>query len=86
MALSTSEGSETWVPMGIVVIGGATVSTFVTLLIVPVFYAITSRHGERDKEEKVRKTFVFFDKPLPKEDAIEIDKQFPGAEGEGASN
>ena len=59
MALSTSEGSEMWVPMGIVVIGGATVSTLVTLIIVPVLYAAMSRHGERDKEEKERKEYIF---------------------------
>lgn len=61
MALSTSEGSEMWIPMGIVVIGGLMVSTFVTLLIVPVMYAMMSRHGERDKEEEIRKQFIFFD-------------------------
>ena len=59
MALSQSEGSEMWHPMGIVVIGGLLVSTIVTLLVVPVLYAITSRHGERDKEEKNRKNFIF---------------------------
>ena len=59
MALSTSEGSEMWVPMGIVVIGGATVSTLVTLIIVPVLYAAMSRHGERDKAEKERKEYIF---------------------------
>ena len=67
MALSTSEGSEMWVPMGTVIIGGLTVSTVVTLIIVPVLYAIFSRHGERDKEEKVRKTFIFFDLPDEKQ-------------------
>ena len=59
MALSQSEGSEMWHPMGIVVIGGLLVSTIVTLLVVPVLYAITSRHGERDKEEKKKKNFIF---------------------------
>ena len=59
MALSQSEGSEMWQPMGIVVIGGLLVSTIVTLLVVPVLYAITSRHGERDKETKNRKNFIF---------------------------
>ncbi len=65
MALSTSEGSEMWIPMGIVVIGGLLASTIVTLVIVPVLYAIFSRSGERDKERKLRKQFVFLDKPLP---------------------
>jgi len=61
MALSTSEGSEMWIPMGIVVIGGLLVSTIVTLIVVPVLYAVMSKHGERDKAEKVRKQFVFMD-------------------------
>ena len=59
MALSTGTGSETWRPMGIVVIGGLLVSTFVTLIVVPLLYGIMSKHGERDKEEKTRKEFVF---------------------------
>jgi HAE1 family hydrophobic/amphiphilic exporter-1 len=59
MALSTGEGSEMWRPLGIVVIGGLLVSTFVTLIIVPVVYGILSRHGERDKEEKQRKSYIF---------------------------
>lgn len=59
MALANSEGSEMWQPMGIVVIGGLLVSTLVTLFIVPVMYAILSRHGERNKEEQNRKNFIF---------------------------
>ena len=59
MALSNGEGSEMWRPLGIVVIGGLLVSTLVTLIVVPVLYASISRHGERDKEEKNRKTFIF---------------------------
>ena len=59
MALSVGAGSETWRPMGVVIIGGLTVSTVVTLIIVPVLYGIFSRHGERDKAEKVRKEYVF---------------------------
>ena len=38
MATSTSEGSEMWTTLGIIVIGGLTVSTFVTLIVVPVLY------------------------------------------------
>ena len=61
MALSTSDGSEMWVPMGIVVIGGLLFSTLVTLIVVPVLYAIMSKHGERDKEKDVRSQFIFMD-------------------------
>ena len=59
MATSNSEGSEMWTTMGIVVIGGLTVATFVTLIIVPVFYGIFNRKGELEKREKERKKFVF---------------------------
>ncbi|MDD5042549.1 MAG: efflux RND transporter permease subunit [Candidatus Omnitrophica bacterium] len=40
LALSTGEGSETWQPLGITMIGGLSVSTFVTLLFVPTLYAV----------------------------------------------
>ena len=59
MALSRGEGSEMWRPLGIVVIGGLLVSTFITLIIVPVVYGLISRSGERNKEEKQRKEFIF---------------------------
>ena len=59
MALSRGEGSEMWRPLGIVVIGGLLVSTFITLIIVPVVYGLISRSGELNKEEKQRKEFIF---------------------------
>ena len=59
MAISQGEGSEMWQPLGIVVIGGLLISTLVTLIIVPIFYALLSRHGERDKEAMNRKQFIF---------------------------
>ena len=68
MALSRGEGSEMWVPMGIVVIGGLMVSTIVTLIVVPVLYAITSKKGERDKTKEIQSKFVFMDTQLPAED------------------
>jgi len=40
LALSTSEGSETWVPLGVTVIGGLFASTVITLVFVPTLYAI----------------------------------------------
>ena len=73
MALSQSEGSEMWQPLGIVVIGGLLVSTIVTLVIVPILYAITSRHGDRNKEAENRKNFIFMqiDENDVPEDSVE---------------
>lgn len=59
MAISSSEGSEMWRPMGVVVIGGLTVATFVTLIIVPVLYGIVNKHGDAEKLAKRRKDFIF---------------------------
>ncbi len=59
MATSTSEGSEIWTTMGTIVIGGLAVSTFVTLIIVPVLYGAFYRKGDQEKLEKERKKFVF---------------------------
>ena len=59
MALSTSEGSEIWVTMGVVVIGGLLVSTIITLIVVPVLYAVFVRNDEKKRLEKIRKNFVF---------------------------
>ena len=84
MAMSTSEGSELWQGMGIVVIGGLTVSTFVTLIVVPVLYAIFSRKGERDDQAKLRKTFVFMD--INNADYEYLDKEEENAETTGNTN
>jgi len=59
MAIGIGEGSEIWAPMGVTIIGGMVFSTMVTLVLVPVLYAFSSRHGERDKTNTVRKQFVF---------------------------
>ncbi|MBQ0154953.1 MAG: efflux RND transporter permease subunit [Bacteroidales bacterium] len=68
MTLSKAEGSEMWVSMGIVVIGGICVSTLVTLIVVPVLYGIMSRHGERDLQKEVRNQFIFMDIDVNKDE------------------
>ena len=73
MALSKADGSEMWVPMGIVVIGGLLVSTIVTLVVVPVLYGIMSKHGELDKEAEVRSSYIFMD--INTEDEKQVGKQ-----------
>jgi len=62
LALSTGEGSELWRPLGVSVVGGLTVSTFITLVIVPVAYAIFARKSVHDKKIFLRKKFNFLDK------------------------
>ncbi len=52
MAIGGGEGSETWQPMGIAVIGGLTFSTILTLFIVPVLYAILESRAEKRRAEK----------------------------------
>lgn len=43
MAFSTGEGSEIRAPLAITVIGGLTVSTILTVVIIPILYSITER-------------------------------------------
>ncbi|MBW6501906.1 MAG: efflux RND transporter permease subunit, partial [Bacteroidales bacterium] len=59
LSISTGSGSELWRPMGIAVIGGLIFSTFVTLVLVPVVYAIFAKHGERNKSVAVYSDFDF---------------------------
>jgi HAE1 family hydrophobic/amphiphilic exporter-1 len=55
LALSTSEGSEMWKPMAITVIGGLTISTIFTLVIVPTVYASFAGRGVKKFRKKWRK-------------------------------
>jgi HAE1 family hydrophobic/amphiphilic exporter-1 len=47
-ALSFGAGSETTVPMAVSIIGGVTVSTFLTLFVVPCVYELFSRIQKRE--------------------------------------
>ncbi|MEO0237377.1 MAG: efflux RND transporter permease subunit [candidate division WOR-3 bacterium] len=51
LALSTKEGAEMWRSLGIVVIGGLSFSTIVTLILVPVIYSIVETKIKREKCE-----------------------------------
>lgn len=68
MATSKAEGSEIWTTMGIVVIGGLLISTLVTLIVVPVLYGAFNRRGDHEKQEKIRKKFVFMNIQLENND------------------
>ena len=62
LALSRGEGSEIWSPMGIAVIGGLIFSTILTLIVVPVMYAVFMRAGGREKRKiKHQKQFSYLD-------------------------
>ena len=51
LAISRGEGSEIWRPMGITVIFGLTISTLVTLILVPVVYSIFETHFKKAEWE-----------------------------------
>ncbi len=51
MAISTAEGSASWRPLGLVVVGGLSVSTIVTMIIIPVLYYMVERHRKQAREE-----------------------------------
>jgi len=51
LALGMGEGSEVRAPMAVAVIGGLTVSTLLTLVIIPVIYTYTDAFAERVKNK-----------------------------------
>ncbi|HRZ13919.1 MAG TPA: efflux RND transporter permease subunit [Candidatus Omnitrophota bacterium] len=53
LAVSQGEGSETWQPIGISMVGGLIVSTFITMLFVPTLYSVF--HRKAAGAVKVRK-------------------------------
>ena len=58
MALGTGEGSETWRSMGMTVAWGLSVSTLITLIIVPTVYAVFAGNGIKRKRRKFRKSLM----------------------------
>ena len=52
MAIGIGEGSEMWQPMGVTVAFGLTISTLVTLLLIPCIYALVSRRQIRRRRKK----------------------------------
>jgi HAE1 family hydrophobic/amphiphilic exporter-1 len=55
MAIGTGEGAEMWRSLGMVVAWGLTVSTLVTLVIIPTIYASLASMQERRKAKKLAK-------------------------------
>ncbi len=54
MSIGIGEGTELQAPLAVVVIGGLVVSTFLTLIVIPVFYVGFNRLGEKIKEKFAR--------------------------------
>jgi hydrophobic/amphiphilic exporter-1 (mainly G- bacteria), HAE1 family len=55
LAISHGQGSEMWKPMAVTVIGGLTVSTLLTLVVVPVVYTLFAASGVKRKHRKIKK-------------------------------
>ncbi|HOU91608.1 MAG TPA: efflux RND transporter permease subunit, partial [Polyangiaceae bacterium] len=49
LAIGWGEGSEIWQPMAVAVVGGVTISTLVTLVLIPSVYTLTDRWRKRGK-------------------------------------
>ncbi|MBR4221662.1 MAG: efflux RND transporter permease subunit, partial [Victivallales bacterium] len=45
MAISRSTGSELWSPLAIAIIGGLSISTLVTLVLIPILYSVAKRRA-----------------------------------------
>jgi HAE1 family hydrophobic/amphiphilic exporter-1 len=55
MAVGSGEGSEMWRPLGVSVIGGLTVSTILTLILVPTLYCVFAGTGMKRNRRKLKK-------------------------------
>ena len=56
MAWGTGEGSELWKGLGVTVAWGLSISTLITLVIIPVLYCGFTEHRQRRKEKKSART------------------------------
>ncbi len=53
LALSSGEGSETWKPLGVTMLGGLSVSTIVTMIFVPTLYAVVESRIKKNGDKKI---------------------------------
>ena len=51
MAIASGEGSGTWKPLGIAAVGGLSMSTVVTLVLIPVLYSLFDKLRVRSRIE-----------------------------------
>ncbi|MDR1864686.1 MAG: efflux RND transporter permease subunit [Bacteroidales bacterium] len=57
MALRLGEGAELWQPMGIAIIGGLTISTILTLIVIPVVYTLFGAGDIKKERKRLAKQF-----------------------------
>ena len=55
MAIGGGQGSEMWSPMAIAVIGGLSVSTILTLILIPTLYCVFAGTGIKNQRRKLRR-------------------------------
>jgi len=55
LAISRGQGSEMWKPMAVTVIGGLTVSTILTLVVVPTIYTLFAASGVKRQHKKLKR-------------------------------
>ena len=75
MAISSGEGSEMWRPLGISVIGGLTVSTVLTLILVPVLYCSFAGTGIQNKRKALKKQRMLNEYYLSHKDKMTKEKK-----------
>ncbi|MDR0972471.1 MAG: efflux RND transporter permease subunit [Prevotellaceae bacterium] len=56
LAISQGQGAEMWRPLGVAVIGGLTISTVLTLILVPVLYCMFAGTGIKRQRRKLAKS------------------------------
>ena len=61
MAISQGQGAAMWRPLGVAVIGGLSVSTFMTLLVVPVLYCMFAGVGVKRQRRKYRRKLALME-------------------------
>ncbi|MDR0940255.1 MAG: efflux RND transporter permease subunit [Mediterranea sp.] len=55
MAIGGGQGSEMWSPMAVAVIGGLSISTVLTLILIPTLYCVFAGTGIKNQRRKIRR-------------------------------
>lgn len=74
MAVGQGVGAEMWRPLGVAVIGGLTVSTVLTLVLVPVVYCIFASGGIRRRRRRLKKARALADYYQQHKDEMTYEK------------